>query len=39
MTPSFGATNSKSIAQFFTDAAAGTFPSFSLLDPNYDTQS
>jgi phospholipase C len=29
----------KPIAQFFTDAAAGTLPSVSLLDPNYDTQS
>jgi len=29
----------KPIAQFFTDAAAGTLPSFSLVDPDYDTQS
>jgi len=29
----------KPIAQFFTDAAAGTLPSFSLLDPDYSTQS
>jgi phospholipase C len=35
----FTATNAPPIAQFFTDAAAGTLPSFSLLDPNYDTQS
>ena len=35
----FSATNVKSIDQFFTDAHAGTLPSFSLLDPNYDTQS
>ena len=35
----FAETNAKPIAQFFTDAQAGTLPSFSLLDPNYDTQS
>jgi phospholipase C len=35
----FTETNAPPIAQFFTDAAAGTLPSFSLLDPNYDTQS
>ena len=35
----FAETNSKPMAQFFTDAQAGTLPSFSLLDPNYDTQS
>jgi phospholipase C len=35
----FSATNVKPISQFYTDAAAGTLPSFSLLDPNYDTQS
>jgi phospholipase C len=35
----FSKTNVKSIDQFFTDAAAGTLPSFSLLDPNYSTQS
>jgi phospholipase C len=27
------------IAQFFTDAAAGTLPNYSLVEPNYDTQS
>jgi phospholipase C len=32
-------TNVKLITQFFTDAAAGTLPQFSLLEPNYDTQS
>lgn len=31
--------NAKPFAQFFTDAGAGTLPSFSLLDPNYKTQS
>ncbi len=35
----FAETNSTPMAQFFTDAQAGTLPSFSLLDPNYDTQS
>ena len=35
----FAETNAKPIAQFFTDAQSGTLPSFSLLDPNYDTQS
>jgi phospholipase C len=29
----------KSFDQFFTDAAAGTLPAFSLLDPDYSTQS
>jgi len=29
----------KPFAQFFSDAAAGTLPSFSLLDPDYSTQS
>jgi phospholipase C len=29
----------KTFDQFFTDAAAGTLPSFTFLDPNYDTQS
>jgi phospholipase C len=29
----------KALSEFFTDAAAGTLPSFSLLDPNYSTQS
>jgi phospholipase C len=27
------------VADFFTDAAAGTLPGFSLVEPNYDTQS
>jgi phospholipase C len=35
----YSATNVKPFAQFFTDAAAGTLASFSLLDPNYNTQS
>jgi phospholipase C len=35
----YSTTNVKSIDQFFTDAASGSLPSFSLLDPNYDTQS
>ena len=35
----FAETNSKPMAQFFSDAQAGTLPSFSLLDSNYDTQS
>ncbi len=35
----YSTTNAKPIAQFFTDAAAGTLPGFSLLDPNYGTQS
>jgi phospholipase C len=29
----------KALAQFFTDAAAGTLPAFSFLDPDYATQS
>jgi phospholipase C len=33
------ATNAKPIAQFFSDAAAGKLPSFSLLDPDYETES
>jgi phospholipase C len=33
------AANAKPIAQFFSDAAAGTLPSFSLLDPDYGKQS
>ncbi|HET9101772.1 MAG TPA: alkaline phosphatase family protein [Solirubrobacteraceae bacterium] len=32
-------TNVKPLAQFFTDARAGTLPSFSLIDPDYGTQS
>jgi phospholipase C len=35
----FSGTNAKPIAQFYTDAAAGSLPSFSLLDPDYGTQS
>ncbi len=35
----FAETNAKPIAQFFSDAQAGTLPSFSLLDPDYTTQS
>jgi phospholipase C len=35
----YSETNVKPIDQFFTDAAAGSLPSFSLLDPNYNTQS
>jgi phospholipase C len=31
--------NYANISQFFTDAAAGNLPSFSFLDPDYDTQS
>jgi phospholipase C len=33
------AAHHRPFAQFFADAAAGTLPSFSLLDPNYGTQS
>jgi phospholipase C len=32
-------TNAPAISQFFSDAQAGTLPQFSLLDPDYDTQS
>jgi phospholipase C len=32
-------TNAPPISQFFTDAKAGTLPQFSLLDPDYSTQS
>ena len=35
----FAATNQKPIAEFFVDAKAGTLPAFSLLDPDYSTQS
>jgi len=35
----YSETNAKPIAQFFSDAKAGTLPSFSLLDPDYGTQS
>ena len=31
--------NLSKIDQFYTDAAAGTLPSFSLVDPNFDTES
>jgi phospholipase C len=31
--------NAPAISQFFTDAQAGTLPQFSLLDPDYSTQS
>jgi phospholipase C len=31
--------NFSKIDQFYTDAAAGTLPSFSLVDPNFDTES
>ncbi len=33
------AAHNKALAEFFTDAAAGTLPAFSFLDPNYVTQS
>ncbi|HEY3607390.1 MAG TPA: alkaline phosphatase family protein [Pseudonocardiaceae bacterium] len=33
------AAHQKPFAQFFADAAAGTLPAFSLLDPDYSTQS
>ncbi|MGZ6994087.1 MAG: alkaline phosphatase family protein [Acidimicrobiia bacterium] len=32
-------TNISKIDQFYADAAAGTLPSFSLVDPNFDTES
>jgi phospholipase C len=35
----FAQTNVRPLSQFFTDARAGTLPSFSLLDPDYGTQS
>lgn len=35
----YAKTNARPIAQFFTDAQAGTLPHFSLLDPDYSTQS
>ena len=35
----FSKTNAPNISQFFTDAKAGKLPQFSLLDPNYGTQS
>ena len=35
----YGKTNAPPIAQFFSDAEAGTLPQFSLLDPDYGTQS
>jgi phospholipase C len=35
----FAKTNAPPISQFFSDARAGTLPQFSLLDPDYSTQS
>jgi phospholipase C len=35
----YNKTNARNISQFFSDAKAGTLPQFSLLDPNYGTQS
>jgi phospholipase C len=35
----YSETNAKPISQFFSDAKAGTLPQFSLLDPDYGTQS
>ncbi len=35
----YSTTNVKPIDQFFTDARTGALPSFSLLDPNFSTQS
>jgi phospholipase C len=35
----YSQTNAPPIAQFFSDAKAGTLPQFSLLDPDYGTQS
>ncbi len=35
----FDHTNAPNISQFFTDAKAGKLPQFSLLDPNFGTQS
>jgi phospholipase C len=35
----FFKTNGPNISKFFSDAKAGTLPQFSLLDPNYSTQS
>ena len=35
----YSETNAKPISQFFTDAKAGTLPQFSLLDPDFGTQS
>ncbi len=35
----YSLSNAKPIAQFFSDAAGGKLPSFSLVDPDYDTQS
>ncbi len=35
----FDKTNAPNISQFFTDAKQGKLPQFSLLDPNYGTQS
>ena len=38
-TPLLLGSNNRTIESFFTDAAAGTLPAFSLLDPDYGTQS
>ena len=38
-TPLESGSNRRPFDQFFTDAAAGTLPSFSFLDENFDTQS
>jgi phospholipase C len=35
----YSKTNARPIAQFFSDATAGNLPQFSLLDPDYGTQS
>ncbi len=35
----YSETNAKPISQFFSDAKAGTLPQFSLLDPDFGTQS
>jgi phospholipase C len=35
----FNKTNAPNISQFFTDAKSGNLPQFSLLDPNFGTQS
>ena|GEM_PF-176596 len=35
----YAKTNTRPLAQFFTDARAGRLPQFSLLDPDYSTQS
>lgn len=35
----YSETNAPNISQFFTDARAGSLPQFSLIDPNFSTQS